>query len=137
MSDCVFCDGSAAETVLWRDDRCRVLLADEPDYPGFCRVVWSEHRAEMTDLSREERLRLLAVVFAVEEALRTLMAPRKVNLASLGNRVPHLHWHVIPRFADDPTFPDTVWSPAVRQRPSRPPRVDVERLSAEIAATLS
>jgi diadenosine tetraphosphate (Ap4A) HIT family hydrolase len=50
----------------------------------------------------------------VELALREVMAPGKVNVASLGNMVPHLHWHVIPRFADDAHFPNPVWTQAIR-----------------------
>ncbi len=69
----------------------------------------------MTDLTALEQSRLLAVVLATETALRKLMQPDKVNLASLGNVVPHLHWHVIPRFRDDSHFPDPVWAPPRRQ----------------------
>jgi diadenosine tetraphosphate (Ap4A) HIT family hydrolase len=116
VGDCVFCR-PADELVLWRGEKCRVLAADEPGYPGFCRVVWSEHVAEMTDLAPEERSHLMGVVFGVETVLREVLSPAKVNLASLGNRVPHLHWHVIARFPDDPTFPDAVWA-----APRRPPR---------------
>ena len=43
------------------------------------------------------------------------MAPLKVNVASLGNVVPHLHWHIIPRYADDAHFPAPVWAQAARQ----------------------
>jgi diadenosine tetraphosphate (Ap4A) HIT family hydrolase len=68
----------------------------------------------MSELSRVEREILLALVDVVEFAVRRVMRPQKINLASLGNQVPHLHWHVIPRFADDPYFPDSIWSP--RQR---------------------
>ena len=54
------------------------------------------------------------VVFAAEGALRELMQPVKINLASLGNKVAHLHWHVIARFADDKHFPGSVWGEAHR-----------------------
>jgi diadenosine tetraphosphate (Ap4A) HIT family hydrolase len=56
----------------------------------------------------------MLVVYAMERALRTVMQPAKVNLASLGNQVPHVHWHVIPRFTNDAHFPLAVWAP--RQR---------------------
>lgn len=98
------------ETVLWSDARCRVILANEPDYPGFCRAIWHAHVREMTDLARAERAHFLNVVWALEASLRELLQPAKINLASLGNQVPHLHWHVIPRFLDDKHFPDSVWS---------------------------
>ena len=111
---CELCE-SAGGTLIWRDERCRVVRIDEAGYPGYCRAIWGAHVAEMTDLSDDERAHFMRVVFALEAALRELLRPHKVNLASLGNLTPHLHWHVIPRFADDPHFPNPVWSAAVRQ----------------------
>jgi diadenosine tetraphosphate (Ap4A) HIT family hydrolase len=111
--DCVFCREEGG-VVLWQDDAMRVVLADEHDYPGFCRVIWNTHVAEFSDLPVPERDRLMRVVGAVERAQRAVMQPVKVNLASLGNQVPHLHWHVIPRFSNDAHFPLPVWAP--RQR---------------------
>jgi diadenosine tetraphosphate (Ap4A) HIT family hydrolase len=64
-------------------------------------------------------------VFAVEGSLRATLAPDKVNVASLGNLTPHLHWHVIPRFADDPHFPHSVW--AQPQRSADPVRLAARR----------
>lgn len=111
--DCVFCREEGG-VVLWQDDALRVVLADEHDYPGFCRVIWNAHVAEFSDLEPVDRHRLMLAVYAVERAIRTVLAPAKVNLASFGNQVPHVHWHVIPRFTNDAHFPMPVWAP--RQR---------------------
>jgi diadenosine tetraphosphate (Ap4A) HIT family hydrolase len=132
MSTCPLCD-TPAGTVLWQDDFCRVVLADEPDYPGFLRVIFNAHAKEMTDLPTADRQALMRVVFAAEAALREVMAPDKVNLASLGNVVPHLHWHVIPRFVDDPHFPNPVWGERKRVTPHAAPS-DVD---AQLTAALS
>jgi diadenosine tetraphosphate (Ap4A) HIT family hydrolase len=113
MTLCPLCQGDAG-TVLWRNDLCRVVLADEPDYPGFLRVILNAHVKEMADLCAADQLALMRVVFAAEAALLKAMQPDKINLASLGNVVPHLHWHVIPRFVDDPHFPNPVWGVKVR-----------------------
>ncbi len=109
MTQCPLCDNPGQES-LWQDDFCRVILVEDADYPGFCRVILNAHVREMTDLGVAERTRLMAVVFAVEAAVREVMQPDKINLASLGNMVPHVHWHVIPRFADDRHFPDAIWA---------------------------
>ncbi len=116
---CPFCDPENEQRV-WQDSLCRVIRADEPDYPGFMRVVWNEHIAEMSDLSGAEQRHLMNIVVNVEKALRQTLHPDKINLASLGNRVPHLHWHVIPRFADDVTFPESVWGKPQRRGAFRP-----------------
>jgi diadenosine tetraphosphate (Ap4A) HIT family hydrolase len=112
-AECELCE-LAAPTV-YRDNKLSVILVDDPDYPGFCRVIWNDHVKEMSDLTRGERELLGEAVYRVEAALREVLAPAKVNLASLGNVVPHLHWHVIPRFADDAHFPSPVWAERVRQ----------------------
>ena len=111
--NCELCVSSSGE-VLWHDDFARVVLAGDADHPGFCRVILKAHAKEMTDLAVADRARLMEIVYAVEGSLRALLAPEKINLASFGNVVPHLHWHVIPRFSDDPHFPNSVWSARVR-----------------------
>jgi diadenosine tetraphosphate (Ap4A) HIT family hydrolase len=132
---CLYCDEEGGRR-LWRDARCRVVLTDEP-FPGFCRVVWNAHTREMTDLSAPNRAHLMHIVYAVESALRARLTPSKVNLASLGNAVPHLHWHVVPRFADDTHFPESVWG--TRQRDASPhllPDDFVASLAGDLAAML-
>jgi diadenosine tetraphosphate (Ap4A) HIT family hydrolase len=111
--DCIFCREDGGD-ILWKDDTLRVVLADEQDYPGFCRVIWNQHVAEFSDLADAERDRVMRAVNAVERAMRRVMNPAKINLASLGNQVPHVHWHVIPRFSNDAHFPLPIWAP--RQR---------------------
>jgi hypothetical protein len=99
-----------------------------PDYiggrSGLSRVLSG-------DLAAPDRAHFITVVFAVERVLRELLHPDKINLASLGNQVPHLHWHVIPRFVDDAHFPDPVW--VVRRRDTRKAGMDrallIERLT--------
>ena len=132
---CLFCDAEGGE-LLWRDARCRVVLTSEP-FSGFCRVIWNEHVREMTDLSAPNRAHLMHVVYAVESALRARLTPTKMNLASLGNQTPHLHWHVIPRFADDSHFPVSVWAPRERDAAPRPlPDDFVAALAGDLAAML-
>ena len=102
-------------SILWQDNFCRVVLLNDKDYPAYCRVELLAHIKEMTDLSLNERARMMKVVFAVETAMREVIQPDKINLASLGNKTPHVHWHVIPRFETDQHFPNSHWADAVRE----------------------
>ncbi|SMC18366.1 Diadenosine tetraphosphate (Ap4A) hydrolase [Andreprevotia lacus DSM 23236] len=108
-AQCVLCQEAGGE-VLAGDEMCRVILANEPGYPGLCRVVLNAHVAEMTELPAEQQIALMQRVFAVERVIRATLDPDKINLASLGNVVPHLHWHVIPRWHGDRHFPDPIWA---------------------------
>jgi len=114
QAGCELCELAAASKVV-ANDKFSVILANEPNYPGFARVIWNEHVREVSDLPDADRLLLNEAVWKLEQAVREVMQPLKVNVASLGNVVPHLHWHVIPRYADDAHFPAPVWAQAVRE----------------------
>lgn len=133
MVSCPLCRGDE-ETVLWRDGLCRIVLVADPDYAGFCRVVWNAHARENSDLTPSMRGRLMFVVFSLEQALRELMRPDKINLASFGNQVPHVHWHVMPRFRDDAHFPDAIWAP--RRRRGRAHTLDRQALARCLTKSL-
>ncbi len=133
---CPLCDAPGG-ALLWQDDFCRVVLVtDTPDYPGFCRVILNRHVREMTDLAPAERSHLMMMVMKTEQVVRDVMRPDKINLASLGNVVPHLHWHVIPRFADDPHFPNPVWGAKLRDTPHTAPADLDARLAQAFAQAM-
>lgn len=114
---CPLCadDGGA---LVWRGERLRVIRAQEAGFPAFYRVVWNAHVAEFSDLAAADRTHCMDAVVLVEQALRQHLSPTKVNIAALGNMVPHLHWHVIARFDWDSHFPSPVWAAALRPSPA-------------------
>jgi len=142
---CELCQSPGGE-ILWEDALCRVIRVEGregAEYPGFCRVIWRAHVREMSDLPTSDQRHLMALVFATETALRVLYRPHKINLASIGNLMPHLHWHVIPRYTDDPGFPAPIWAqphsqPQPQSAPAtRRPAIDSLALHAAIALALS
>lgn len=125
-SDCELCREPGG-TLLFENAELRVVAVDGIEgetYPGFCRVIWRNHVREMTDLDEAARSRFMRVVFSVEAALRLSLNPDKINLASLGNMTPHLHWHVIPRYVNDATFPKPIWAGS-----SNPPSAPIPKSS--------
>lgn len=133
--NCPLC-AEDGESALWRDAFCRVIWVDDARFPGFCRVILNAHVREMSDLTASQQRRFMHVVFTVEAALRAAAQPDKINLASLGNVVPHLHWHVIPRWTDDSHFPDAIWATPHRAAPGRDAVAIRARLQADIPARL-
>ena len=121
-TECELCADPGGD-LLWEGALCRVVRVTDPAaaaFPGFCRVVWQTHVAEMSDLSPNNAHHALEVLLATERAVRHTVRPDKINLASLGNVVPHLHWHVIPRWHDDSHFPAPIWAGAQRSAGKRP-----------------
>ncbi len=112
-----------------------VLLNRDQFFPGYCFVFTKVHVTELFHLDREVRGAVVEEVNAVAAALFELYRPAKINYELLGNMVPHMHWHLVPRFADDPLWPRPIWS-----EPHEPvtlsPAAYAERIAA-IAARLA
>ncbi|WP_367065991.1 HIT family protein [Oryzisolibacter sp. LB2S] len=126
---CVLCDTDGGRLV-WRGQRLRVIHAEEAGFPAFYRVIWNAHVAEFSDLSEQDRAHCMQAVTLVEELLRAQLAPTKINLATLGNVVPHLHWHVVARFDWDSHFPAPLWAQAQRARDAAREAAVAQRLPA-------
>jgi diadenosine tetraphosphate (Ap4A) HIT family hydrolase len=128
VAGCELCESTGGE-LLHQAAQFRVVLVDDDHYPGFCRVIWQDHVKEVTDLPELDRMLLMDVLWQVELVVREVMQPEKINLASFGNMVPHLHWHVIPRYSDDVHFPQPVWGQP--QRAPQPAAMQVRRASLD------
>ncbi|MDP9990238.1 diadenosine tetraphosphate (Ap4A) HIT family hydrolase [Variovorax boronicumulans] len=113
---CPFCEGPGGR-VVFEGAKLRVIHAEEAGFPAFHRVIWREHAPEFSDLDAADRVLCMEAVTAVEQCLRERLKPTKINLAALGNMVPHLHWHVIARFDWDSHFPAPFWAAAQRAAP--------------------
>lgn len=113
VAGCELCCSPGGRLVAQRGP-WRIIGVEDADFPAFYRLIHREHVAEMSDLPAPEQTRCLTWLLGIEQILRETVSPAKINLASLGNRVPHLHWHVIARFEWDSHFPQPIW--AERQR---------------------
>ena len=124
--DCPLCTGAGGLPV-WNGRWMRLIRAEEALHPATYRLVWQTHAAEFTDLDPLQRGVCMDAVALVEREMRTALGAHKINLASLGNVVPHLHWHLVARWNWDAHWPQPVWAPPQRE-------ADVARLDALRAA---
>ena len=123
MSDpCVGCD-RVARITAGRDPEfvatlaeSHVVLADEQRYRGYAILFAKEHVEHLAALPLDRQLRLWEEVDRVAQAIRRSVAPVRINYACLGNLVTHVHWHVIPRHADDPEPLHPIWVRSVSER---------------------
>ena len=118
--------------------RWRVIRAEDAAFPAFYRVVWNDHVAEFSALPSVQRNECMDVVCAVEQVLITALQPDRINLAALGNVVPHLHWHVIARFEADSHFPQPIWGVPQREQahPERLLALGLSDLDARMKSNL-
>ena len=107
--NCALCS-SHKYPIIWANDLLRIVLINDQNYRGYCRVDLINHIKEMSDLDEAIRNEFMGVIFQMEKIVKEYLQPDKINLASLGNITPHLHWHIIPRYLSDNHFPDSIWS---------------------------
>jgi diadenosine tetraphosphate (Ap4A) HIT family hydrolase len=86
-----------------------VILGDNQGCAGWCVAILREHQEHMAELSVERQGRIFEDVARVASAIRAVVGPVRINYECLGNQVPHIHWHLIPRHKDDPTPRLPVW----------------------------
>ena len=108
---CTACSGQwpSAEHRIADCGTSIAYLFDDQFFPGRAVLVLKRHATELFELSRDERSRLIEEVSTMAEALMDAFHPIKINYELLGNQLSHIHWHVIPRLAGDPSPRDPVW----------------------------
>jgi diadenosine tetraphosphate (Ap4A) HIT family hydrolase len=114
-ADCPFCrklaglDALPESEAVWRFPHSVALLGPWQRYHGYCVLVARTHAVELSGLADAERRAYLDEMCTLARAIETGFRPHKLNYELLGNQVPHLHWHLFPRYADDPERLHPVW----------------------------
>lgn len=112
MSDCPMCR-------RWEEDadlriielpHSYVILNRDQYFPGYTLLFTKTHVTELFHLDREVRSALMEEVSLVAQALFSVYVPTKINYELLGNMVPHIHWHIVPRFSSEALWPRPIWA---------------------------
>lgn len=112
MTTCPMCrrwDDDADLRITEREHSFVVLNRDQ-FFPGYTLLFTKQHVTELFHLDRTVRSGLMEEVSCVAAALFSVFKPEKINYELLGNMVPHIHWHLVPRFSDEPLWPRPIWS---------------------------
>ena len=113
----------------------QAYLHDDQFFPGWTVVVFRRHATELFHLAPTERIQLMEEVSMVAKTLAQVFDARKINYELLGNQLPHIHWHLIPRLATDPAPLEPVWR--VPHEPVRPTAQDLRTTSERIKEGLA
>lgn len=95
-----------------------LYLAKNQTYRGQCQLVFDvRHAARPDQLTPHEWTAFCADLYASQLAVVDTVRPDHVNLESLGNVVPHLHWHIVPRYVEDPRWGAPIWTTPLSEMP--------------------
>ena len=84
-------------------------LHEDQFFPGWAVVVFKRHATELFHLAPTERIQLMEEVSRFAQVLVETFEAHKMNYGLLGNQMPHIHWHLIPRLSTDPAPLEPVW----------------------------
>lgn len=109
-------------------------LHDDQFFPGWTVLVLKRHATELFQLTKEDRARLMEEISKVAQVLTAEFQASKINYELLGNQLPHIHWHIIPRCSSDPAPLEPVWR--VSHEPVRLAPPDLQQRIGGIQARL-
>jgi diadenosine tetraphosphate (Ap4A) HIT family hydrolase len=113
-----------------------IFLNDKQGCPGWCVLVVREHVEHMDEMDASRQQRVFAEVARVARALRQHFGPVRINYECLGNQVHHVHWHVIPRYANDPDPKNAIWGWPAEQLAGRMSGEERNRLASALKSLL-
>jgi diadenosine tetraphosphate (Ap4A) HIT family hydrolase len=107
-----------------------LYLSSNQTYRGHCLLILNLRHATRPDqLSSSEWLVFCADLHLAETAIMRTLQPDHINVAILGNVVPHLHWQIVPRYRNDPRWEAPIWT-------TTPAEMAVVSMAAEDRADL-
>lgn len=111
---CVFCN-PFNEVEILKNNLYRIIRVQDNDYPVYFQLIINQHVKELSDLSYLDSLKIFDTIYLLDKLIRDLYNVDKINIASLGNMVPHLHWHIIGRYKNDKHFPNPIWGTIINK----------------------
>ncbi len=108
-------------------------------YRGYSLLVFDpRHAIRFEQLSENERSAFMLDLYRAQTGLRKVVRPDHINLESLGNAIPHLHWHIIPRYKNDPRWSFPIWMTTEQEMPQlKLPDVERNTLLRELRDALA
>jgi len=109
-------------SVIYENKNIRIET-EESEIPWL--KIFTQHPyKEMSEVPAEIKFEIYDLLDIIEKAMIEFYAPDKINIASFGNYLPHVHWHIMARFKEDSYFPEPMWGDKQREAALKLPSFD-------------
>lgn len=117
---------------MFENDLIRIEV-EESEVP-WLKIFTQAERREFSDCSHSERTAIFEALDIIEKEMLSYYKPTKINIASFGNYMPLVHWHIMARFTDDSFFPEPMWGAKQREGNVTLPPFDIfcERVNRKL-----
>ena len=110
-------------SILYENKQIKIEI--EPSEIPWLKIFTQTTYKEMSEVPKETRLMIFDLLDVIEKEMISYYMPKKINIASFGNYVPHVHWHIMARFEEDSYYPEPMWGTKQRESTLSLPSFDV------------
>jgi len=100
-------------SIIYENKNIKIEI--EPSEIPWLKVFTQHAYKEMSEVPKEIRVEIYTLLHLIEEEMIVYYNPIKINIASFGNYMPHVHWHIMARFAEDSFYPEPMWGTKQRE----------------------
>lgn len=115
MNECILCKklelikNNKFEYLIHEFKNTYLILSDHQYFKGYSQIIYKNHIRDMLELDSKTRLEIMDEVFISSKAISDALNPWKLNQSCYGNAVPHIHWHLFPRYENEPDRTKVPW----------------------------
>ena len=100
-------------SILFKNKNIKIEI-EESEIPWF-KIFTAHPYKEMSEVPIPIKFQIYDLLQIIEVAMLDYYKPAKINIASFGNYMPHVHWHIMARFEEDSYFPEPMWGTKQRE----------------------
>lgn len=100
-------------STIWQNKNIEIKV--ETSSIPWLKIFTKHPYSEMSEVPKEIRSEIYEILNIVEKLMIEYYKPKKINIASFGNYLPHVHWHIMARFENDSHFPEPMWGQKQRE----------------------
>ena len=110
-------------SLLYENKNIKIEI-EESEIP-WLKIFTQTAYKEMSEVPAEIKFEIFDLLDLIEKEMLTYYKPKKINIASFGNYMPHVHWHIMARFEEDSYFPEPMWGTKQRENTLSLPAFDL------------
>ena len=100
-------------SVIYKNENIRIEV-ESSEIP-WVKIFTQHPYKEMSEVPGLVKLEIYDLLDTIEKEMLSYYNPKKINIASFGNYMPHVHWHIMARFEEDSFFPEPMWGTKQRE----------------------
>jgi len=100
-------------SIIYENNNIRIEI-EESEIP-WLKIFTKKNYKEMSEVPKEIKSEIYNILDNIEKEMLNYFKPTKINIASFGNYMPHVHWHIMARFKEDSFFPEPMWGKKQRE----------------------